>query len=225
MERFDVSASDEHFEVWNNSDGRDRVEFWTNGDWIRVGRDVTDPSMCVTFRYEDEYYDEFRYSSHPLKISIADESGSAETYVIDQEGNAIYYFYKRGELVLQVNGRELSLIRGAYRNARYVREGEYEWSDYAESHVQSLFPSSPALEIASLKVSSNTPTGSVEVIHMHPCIQLNEGFIENVKSSPHTTWVGVYNNAITGDYEEYNGFIYKFKVDSRSIKNAENNES
>lgn len=224
MKRFDVSESDEHFEVWNDSDGRDRVEFWTNGEWIRVGRDVTDPSLYVTFRYEDEYYDTFRYSDHPLKISIEDEIGSAETYVIDQESNAIYYFYKHGELVLQANGRELSLIRGAYRNTRYIREGEYDWVDYAQSHVQSLFPDSFGLEIASLKVSANTPTGSVEVIHTNPRIKLNELFVENIKASPHTSWVGVYNNAVMEDYEDYNGFVYQFNVDARSIKNAEKNK-
>lgn len=208
--------------VWTDTDDKRRREFWTDGEWIKVGRDVDDPSLCLTFRYEDDHYEQFRRGDHPFKITIEDDRGSNETYLVDCRSMGEYRFFKGQNLVLQVNDHELRTIRAAYREAGKLRKAEYEYPDTARSYIRSLFPSTIMFEITELKVDEEKPRGNVLVGHTTEATHINEGFMSNVKDAEFAEWMGVYHkkefNSNDGGCE---GFRYAFTVDAEAIRTEE----
>lgn len=207
-------SNDELREVFNDTDGERRREFWTDGEWIKVGRDVDDHDLCLTFRYDDDYYEKFRRGDHPFKITIEDDRGSDNKYLVDCDGFGQYRFFQGRRLVLEVNDHELGTIRAVYRKARMFRESEYDWQDIARTYVQGLFPSQHMLEIVEFDFSEARKTASVRVGHGYETPNVNETFMEMVKEAEHTTWNGVYH-----DMDECEGFRYSFSVDAHGVKN------
>lgn len=204
-------------DVWNDTDDERRREFWTDGEWIKVGRDVDDPNLCLTFRYDDDHYEQFRRGDHPFKITIEDDRGSDEKYLVDCRGMGTYRFFKGRNLVLEVNDHELGTIRAAYRQAGDLRAEEYEYPDIARSYVTNLFPSQLMLEITELDISESKPRGNVNVEHPQEAVCINELFIENVKDAEFTDWTGVYHEMD----DSCDGFQYVFTVNAESIREAE----
>jgi hypothetical protein len=204
-------------EVWNDTDGESRREFWTDGEWIKVGRDVDDPALCVTFRFEDRHYDEFRYGDHPKKVKIEDDRGSSEKYIVDTNGYS-YRFYKDRKLVLEVPDHELGTIRSAYRTTAEFRDDEYDWEDVARSFVQGLYPNQFNFEITELNVGENNPSGGVTVEHSDNVVRASDAFIESIKESEHADWVGIYHDGHDAAEEPCGGFRYEFRVDAASVQ-------
>lgn len=204
-------------EVWYDTDAANRREFWTDGEWIKVGRDVDDPDMCVTFRADDNHYDEFRRGEHPKRVTIEDDRGSSETYIVECDGFK-YRFYKGRAMVLEVPDHELGAIRSVYQKAREFREAEYDWEDTARSFVKSLFPNAVNFEIAELDISDRSRRGGVTVVHERNVVCASDPFIEAVKESPHTDWTGVYHDGYDGSEEPCDGFRYEFTVDAHSVR-------
>lgn len=204
-------------ETWNDTETDTRREFWTDGEWIKVGRDVDDPSLCLIFRYDDELYNTFRRGDHPFTITIEDDRGSDAKYLVNRSGHGTFRFFKDRNLVLEVNDHELGTIRTAYRKTADLRSSEYDYEDIARSHIQGLFPRQLMLEITEIDVAESKPRGMVSVEHEYETARINENFIDNVKDSPFTEWTGVYHDL----EDDCHGFRYRFSVDAESIRESE----
>lgn len=204
-------------EVWNDVDDERRCEYWTDGEWIKVGRDVDEPDLCLTFRYEDELYDQFRNGDHPFTTRIEDDRGSDERYLVDQRGLGAYRFFKGRKLVLEVNDHELGHIRTAYRKARELRKADYDYQDVARSYVNGLFPNQIMLEITELGVGQKSPSGMVTVEHAEETVRIDDTFIQNIKDAEFADYAGVFHD-IDGDCD---GFRYRLKVDAGAIREAD----
>jgi len=200
-------------EVWNDVEGPNRRECWTDGEWIRVGRNINDDDLCLIFRADDSYYDEFRYANHPEKFQILDEDGQRHSYIVDSNGH-LFRFYKGDKIVLKVTDHELGTIRAAYKLANEYKKEQFNWTDHAEVFLENLLPDRYHTEIWSNEITDDQPKGQVELIDSLRPNKVNEELIEELKNNKHISWKSV--RAINDENTDQ-VFKYVFTLNTMSV--------
>ena len=191
------------------------VEVWTDGEWIKIGRDVEDQGLCMEIKYEEagSLYDQFREVRGAKAFNINSEKFGKQIYVLYRDGSK-YKFYSGHKLVMYVFDHELHVLRNAIEIARNVRKESYDREKYARSYINSILNNENLLEIAELKISKHN--AYVFIVDDCSRSRLKEKFVEDIKSKEFINWDGVYINE---SYDNYPGnFLYKFNFDVDEVK-------
>lgn len=203
MEELEVDS--EEVEVLNNTDDCDRREVWTDGEWIRLGRDVTGDRF-IEIRFEDlrDFYDTLRSQSGVDKHTVTDSRGSSEKYIVDAGYSLDIYQEKKH--ILYYNDHEYGVFRTALKKAQEKRK-TFDYEKLVESYTESLIQSF-------WEVLSVNEQGHVEVYAPETRVYLD--FVDKLRSNE---CVKTKHSKI-GIYIHDDGLKYKFRLEVEELPGA-----
>lgn len=156
-----TDPAEEDVEVLRDKQGAERVELWTDGEWIRLGRDV------LGNRYFEVKVENFRDFIETLRAqagveshSITDSGASDESLIVDA-GHSLD-IYRNQKHILYYRDHEYGVLYSALNRAQEIQE-TFDYDTLVRSYINSIIPS--LWEITYLKEKHNHKF-SVEVEDM-----------------------------------------------------------
>jgi len=208
----ELNIDEDEVEVFNDEDGYSRQEFWTNGEWFRLGRDVTTPRMDggrfieIKFEVLSEFYDKLRSQSGVGKHTLDDFAGSNRTYITDA-GYSLDVYSDRKH-ILYHSDHEYGIFRTAMKRASDKRE-TFDYEQLTESFAESIIPSF-------WEVRSVTERGNVEVYS--PTNTVKFDFINDLRDSEYV--VTESRKYPVNVYACEDGMKYSFEVKRAELPGA-----
>lgn len=120
--------------VFRDETGLDRIECWTDGYYVKLGRDVEE-GRCLEFRVENfgEIENKLRRNGCAERFRAQTEDGSRASYVVYWDFGV--YVIRDEEVVLRLgdDGYPIYQARGMAAEVRDDREAEEKASKFVES--------------------------------------------------------------------------------------------
>jgi hypothetical protein len=201
----------EDVEVLNDRDDYRRQEMWTDGEWVRIGRDV------LGDRYFEVKYERFRdlieaFRAQQTSVathSVTDSRPSDETLIVEA-GHSLDVYRKRKH-VLYHREHEYSVLYTALSKATDARQ-TFDYEALATSYIESLIPS--FWTVRSL-TERGRATFSIEV--GTEMTGVNFGFIETLREADHAD----FDEAGHVYFDDDAGvMVYRFRVSADDLPGA-----
>ena len=123
--------------VLREEEGEERIECWTDGEWVRLGRDI-EAGRCIEFKVEkfETVESKLRYTSGAEKFSLKAEYGGDEKYYVLHEWTEVVVKDLEPVLKLGDDGWPLYHAKGMAMEER----DDFESEEIARSLAESIRP-------------------------------------------------------------------------------------
>lgn len=213
MEITETEPADEDVAVLVDEDDYRRQEFWTNGEWLRLGRDVLG-DRYIEAKVENfrDFIETLRAQSGVASHTLTDSIGSDVSLIVDAGYSLDIYRDRRH--VLYHREHEYSVLYTALDRAFEAQETfDYEQlvRSYVDSLTDSFWETTDLFERRGLTFIVTVNSGLSNVSFR---------FVDDLKADEHVTFSGEDRNI----YSEDNEIHYRFKVHAATLPGAPTDE-
>lgn len=186
-----------------------RQEVWTDGEWIRLGRDVLN-NRCLEIKVEEmrDFIETLRAQTGVAKHTVTDSRGSDEKYIVNAEYSLDVY--RNRQHILHHSDHEYGVLYSALDRALDKRE-TFDYEKLTRSYAESLKRSYWEIR----EVSDSAGRGvSVEVVHPE-AVNVNLNFVDELRDDEYVIFDESGNIYIDGD-----DLVYQFRIRATDLPGA-----
>jgi len=154
---------EEDIKVYRDKDGKRRIEGWTDGELIRLGRDVTDRSMCLSFRLDNwkSVESKLRYEDLPSTARFSGYEGIQQKYVIYSHSMNRAGVIHDDSVILLLGDEGYPIYN--IRSLALEKRNEFEAEEHARAFITSTDHFSFAKEVEVERLSERGLSSTVNI--------------------------------------------------------------